>query len=954
MAERALVAKPVVDTATSKRSAASRVRAPGDDFEREAERVADGVMSGRGDAHPRRPLPRLLSTVNGSLAGQGRGIDTTTRTFMESRFGYDFGRVRVHTDERAVRSANAVRALAYTSGASIVFSANAYDPHSPAGRRLLAHELTHVVQQSNTVGLLHGIQRAPAPAPAGPWYQEAIDQVNLSKQRMSEQAKRNELVMAPPYYDVEKALLELCEAVDGKKNEDVPKKLDALLKAGLWVHLQILSRSLLTELTARMYEMGLESDAERLRKAFAAEDRFGPYNDDIYAARRKVDYLTRLVAGATADAKADSPDTIATSMHRFVRAYVAVRDEYLKIDMKLVETERGQRYGWMVMRPGMSHVEYYEAIRGQLDLWQRGLSTFEQSAMDAARRDLESPTPTGTGAALLKALRSAMVGELSAALFPQDTKLDISNEGFAITHTEMGKGKGSISDEFAKGKESRKLPINTYSPDQDWVRELRASLRQFYRVRIDQLNVLGRVYGVLDALEPAKDFADTMKNAEKASDNAATIRNMSGGRLRLDSDDDWRVFLVQKYNDLTNPPVAAPATPQTAGAPAPAPTPTKALTPAEALHDIIDLLFAYLKAFTVHARFTNIYDVGDTSYLNRPFPRALTGQAVHDCGVYALRVAYMLSLLRKELDLKFQFVILPVHVSLVITGGNVDVPSYIIENDQFTELSQKEFQDKLDAMRKYKDPTTDTAPAGKADDEQFVGELAAADFIRGPVDMPFRVTDVPPPVQDAKAEQRQLWADYQRVGTQDVFGPSSKKKDDPNYLFHLRYLELTEESRRIFNEVVVPFWNQAAPDAWDRLQAKLRAEPGKNAVGAPPRTTLTVADVLTPLREYRGDFGEALKPVKARYDKYAEDERRLSERLRADPNLAKVGVRLSVAARGNLLWHYYWDSHAVSINTYMTALDGRPKTDEEALEAVGKTLDPQWIPRDEKRKDPLD
>ena len=298
---------------------------------------------------------RVFSTVHDSFAGGGRGIDSETRAFMESRFGYDFGRVRVHTDERARSSAKGLGALAYTSGASIVFAANSYNPQSPAGRRLLAHELTHVVQQSNDVGLLHGIQRAPDPAATGSWYQDAIDRLDLSKQRMAEDAKNGGLVIPPPYYDVEKALVDLCEAVDRKANDEVPKKLDALLKLGLWVHLQILSRELLTELTARMYEMGLEQDAERLRKAYASGEKIGPYDDDIYGARRKVAYLTRLVAGASADAKGDTAETLASSMHRLVRAYVAVRDEYLRIDMDAVREERRHTYGRMVMRPGMSH-----------------------------------------------------------------------------------------------------------------------------------------------------------------------------------------------------------------------------------------------------------------------------------------------------------------------------------------------------------------------------------------------------------------------------------------------------------------------------------------------------------------------------------------------------------------------------------------------------------------------
>ena len=66
---------------------------------------------------------------------------------MESRFGHDFSGVRVHTDQQAAASATAVQAEAYTVGRQVVFGNSFYAPHTPAGRRLLAHELTHVVQQ---------------------------------------------------------------------------------------------------------------------------------------------------------------------------------------------------------------------------------------------------------------------------------------------------------------------------------------------------------------------------------------------------------------------------------------------------------------------------------------------------------------------------------------------------------------------------------------------------------------------------------------------------------------------------------------------------------------------------------------------------------------------------------------------------------------------------------------
>src|SRR5207244_11233244 len=84
------------------------------------------------------------------LNSPGQPLDESTRAFMEPRFGHDFSRVRVHTDSQAAESARAVNALAYTVGPDIVLGADQYKPGTLAGRRLLAHELTHVLQQSVT------------------------------------------------------------------------------------------------------------------------------------------------------------------------------------------------------------------------------------------------------------------------------------------------------------------------------------------------------------------------------------------------------------------------------------------------------------------------------------------------------------------------------------------------------------------------------------------------------------------------------------------------------------------------------------------------------------------------------------------------------------------------------------------------------------------------------------
>jgi hypothetical protein len=91
------------------------------------------------------------SIVHQVLRSSGRPLDSATRAFFEPRFGYDFSRVRVHSDNHAAESAQAVNALAYTVGRNVVFAAGQYAPGSTGGKGLLAHELAHVVQQNDNL-----------------------------------------------------------------------------------------------------------------------------------------------------------------------------------------------------------------------------------------------------------------------------------------------------------------------------------------------------------------------------------------------------------------------------------------------------------------------------------------------------------------------------------------------------------------------------------------------------------------------------------------------------------------------------------------------------------------------------------------------------------------------------------------------------------------------------------
>ena len=99
------------------------------------------------------------SIVSEPLRSPGHPLDPVTRSFMEERFVHDFSHVRIHTDARAAEAADAVDALAYTVGNDVVFGAGQYETGSNDGRRLLAHELTHVVQQGSEPTAARQVQR---------------------------------------------------------------------------------------------------------------------------------------------------------------------------------------------------------------------------------------------------------------------------------------------------------------------------------------------------------------------------------------------------------------------------------------------------------------------------------------------------------------------------------------------------------------------------------------------------------------------------------------------------------------------------------------------------------------------------------------------------------------------------------------------------------------------------
>src|SRR6266571_2547810 len=166
---------------------------PDDAYEREADSVANAVMRMPDEAVREGQVQRMCAECEEeqlqrksvaadtleidpdlevglrSQQSGGQPLPDSTRAFFEPRLGADLSAVRVHSDATAARAASAVSARAFTLGPDIVFAKGAYAPNTSAGRELLAHELTHVVQQGAANAPAERLARAPAdaaPAPA--------------------------------------------------------------------------------------------------------------------------------------------------------------------------------------------------------------------------------------------------------------------------------------------------------------------------------------------------------------------------------------------------------------------------------------------------------------------------------------------------------------------------------------------------------------------------------------------------------------------------------------------------------------------------------------------------------------------------------------------------------------------------------------------------------------------
>jgi hypothetical protein len=604
--------------------------------------------------------------------------------------------------------------------------------------------------------------KAQAKPKAKPFYQEVLDAIEREEKgrvvlHHTDPTTGQPWKSAPiggwalPYL---RTVLVLCQAVEAEDAEAVKTASAELLQQnppGLLPYQ--LSEELSNELIARTLIMGLEPEAARLKPWLREHDMLGssPYS---HAPDERLWELTAVKA--VERAQRPTPSSAPQSLDVLLRTFKAVFREAAALDDDALSNDRSG----LNSSPRSESISAYEDdLIEQLRRLHEAIQRCYEVVLEGATAELES----GRGGLKTLAKARELLDKRIAPVL-DDKVVKRSSKGTRevspssvmvdVTRSVPRKHGGVYVDALLEGAAARKRSIGFtfYDPKQESGAQKQLGIDRVLAIRREQLKFLAELYG------------------------AGNGGLMKGG-MHVHSDDDWRKLLLAKFNAIR---------PHTKD-------------DGEALTQVIELLQRYLAVFTIHTPY-NIDDFGD-NYLTTTFPRALTGQLVHDCGVYALRIAYALSLLRGPLKLRFGFVRLPVHVALVITGEKL--PMYVVNNDTIQPVGQKELED---MQVKYA-----RASGGKLDERAFVGDVAAAFFLPF-VDMPERVVNAKI-TSDTKAA---YWEVYKSLQP-DVLKPA---KGDLAQ-FHLRYLDAMERYKLRYNDTIRPFWNIDARGIWRAHRKRL-------------------------------------------------------------------------------------------------------------------------------------
>ena len=626
--------------------------------------------------------------------------------------------------------------------------------------------------------------------PAGkPFYQEVYDAIAEEKKGMVrwkykdyDTGKQVEGTpfggFAIPFF---RALERLAKAVEAGDKPLIKKELDALFKMDAPTSAPyFISDELGNQLVSRMIMLGLDADAAKLR-AWVRDRNRGHHAHRLVRPRRAAVGDDR-AARARPDARRRRTRRARTSSSSCGHSARSARRSPGSIRGRCgaIASHAGGTRSRATLSPSHRSISVYEStLEGMLGQ----LFTVDAAQLPGAARRGDRRARGRQGHEGPRGGQEDDRGAHQAARLLPRGRLHARGRPDRRDPLDVPRRRGRLPRRLLPEVEGARIGFTFYDDKQKEGDEKQLALGRIWRHRHNQIELLERLYGVGKA------------NAE----NAAVLKQLGG--LRLHNNDDWRRFLIAKFEAAQ----------------------TRLGDDGKALSEVVDLLKAYLQAFTIHMPY-NIEDFGD-NYLTRSFPRALTGQLIHDCGVYALRIAYALSLIKDRLKLRFRFIRLPAHVGLVITGHRL--PTFIAHNNDVTEIGVQELERDAHAL----------------DDARREGQEAgeAARPRRGPLPRRDRGRPLPPLRRHALPLRGAAEVQGRQQGRLLALLPARAPARHPRQGQGLRravpppYLDALDDAKRIFNFKVRKFWNLDARAVWRKHEKSLRRALGAAQKGGAGR-----------------------------------------------------------------------------------------------------------------------
>lgn len=782
--------------------------------------------------------------------------------------------VRLHAGLHAARAASAIGADAFALGRHIVFGANRLPPGDATRDPLVAHEAVHIQQQASARSIT--IDRKPsAPAP---------DPYRALSRRIDEESKQRYPGILGHLTTLLK-LQELANAVEAKNLKAVSALVQQFVERDTEHPLDPASAVLLDDvpmvLVTRIFLLGLTAESAKLEQHFFRSRSFAysqPVKDEGHGTRFAVlsSVVAELESSATFVDVASAEETIGRAAFVFGRLDADLAGIDVAGIRKKRDAARAAMYSGLseplAMRdtPGRTDNAFYSGVLGLMGTLTQMLQRAFQVIMDAAISEVESG---GQKHDALKKAKSVLDSKIKPPLlslhdrhFAQLTTRDVAPgalvpqlASLAVTRSDFEHRRKRHLDYFDRSKRSPSVDITAYDREETSFSEKELDVDRMLQIRSRQIALLERLAGV------AVDEKTHQITAESRQDAAlvASVKQFS-----LHGNDGWRQLLLAKFEAVK----------------------AEKKSDWEALLSTVDLLRSYLSAFTLHTPY-NIDEFGD-SYLSRTFPRAMTGQLIHDCGVYALRIAYMLSLVRERLRLTFRAAIMPVHVGLVISfGDDVSKGALYVNNNSIIPVDGKRLQEFAATWQSTDASGKALAKPAKLDVQALHGEIVAATFAEG-VDLPVRFADVPrsPLGQKPTMNKAILWNWYHQINKTAVTQPV-KGTPQPELL----YLEYLRTLKEIHNTVRVPAYVQANRQfVADRaaLEAASRNLTSTNAA------TRTLA--MAVLQRHKALLEKIFEPLRAARAKAQAEADRLSAFMHSHPAAIGPAAKLRTAQRLSL------------------------------------------------------